>query len=65
MLGFFVCFVVSSFCSGFTAADGVRGLTLRTPLQEHDKVDVMLEQWYYQTSFFFFFFFYCFFKGSR
>ena len=30
---------------GFTAADGVKGLRIRTPLQAADKVEVMLEQW--------------------
>lgn len=31
--------------TGFAAAEGVKGLRVRTPLQGSDKVEVMLEQW--------------------
>jgi quercetin dioxygenase-like cupin family protein len=35
----------SVWTQGFVAADGVKGLRIRTPLQEKDKVEVMLEEW--------------------
>ncbi len=31
--------------TGFAAADGVKGLRIRTPVQASDPVEVMLEQW--------------------